>query len=1151
MSASGHRPGFVVLHGNRIEDLATVALDWLARHPLGPLDEETLLVPSSGMAEWLKGRMATRQGVAAGFRMELPAQFIWRAWRAVLGPAAVPAASPLDKGPLTWWLMRLLPELAQEPVFAPLAGFLQTDDALMRRLELAQRLADLFDQYQVYRPDWLDDWAAGRERLARAPGAGGVPLPAGQRWQAALWRALLAELGSPRDGVLSRPALHQRFIAALESRPEGSPPPGLPPRLLLFGTTHLPHTTLQALAGLARHIPVLLAVPDPCAHPWADETTDAAQEDPLVPPLLQAWGRQCRDFVRQLQVHDDGQARAEQMGLVRTALFDAEPGKTLLQQLQARIRDRTPAHEPPAPLAAADRSLQFHTAHGPLREVELLHDQLLDGFATSDVEPRDVVVMVPDIERFAPAIAAVFGRFPPGHPRHIPWGLADRRERGRHALLRALETLLQVRERRWAYSELRDLLGTPALAARLGLDEAEVEQVCDWMAAAGTRWGLHEAQRASLGLQAAGAVGTWRFALERLLMGYATGALPPLAQPLGGIEPAPEVSGLAASAAGALAEWLGAIDAWWAEAAEPRAPQAWLPRLRELLTTMFSATDDRERTLLATLDETLQAWVAHCDATGFAEPVPLDLVREAWLDGVDEAGGGRFRAGGVTFCTLLPLRAIPFRWVCLLGMNDGEYPRPSSRSDFDLMAEPALARPGDRSRRDDDRQLMLEALLAARERLHVSWSAHAARDNQHQPPSVLVAQLRDHVRALWDPKGELKLLERLTVEHPLQPFSRRYLERGDDETLFTFAEEWRGLHEPTVARSEALGLASAPAITHPRRSVVTLSQLADFLRNPVAAFFRERLRTDLRLRDDEIDDDEPFTEQGLEGWQWRDEVLRTLRPWLQQGGALAPPAEQAARARHVVARLRREGRLPWGGPGEAVADALVASLVPGLHEWGRRWAAGHAPDDAVLEPLVFDGLRLDPGALTWRQASDGAAELLDLQASRLGAGKADAKTPKPRADKLLRGWLQQLVLGAAGRPARLCVIGADLVVSAAPVHGDTAREHLTALMGAWRSGVEGNEPWPTALATGLKLLAGDEPQRAYESDGHHRGDDQDPHLARLYPRYDYLQRQPRFEPASELLYTPLVAWLKDVQAAPLPDAVPDEGDDDADAGHHD
>jgi exodeoxyribonuclease V gamma subunit len=1126
------RPGFVVLHGNRLEDLAEVALDWLARHPLGPLDEETLLVPSSGMGEWLKGAMAVRQGVAAGFTMELPARFVWRAWRAVLGEAAVPVASPLDKAPLTWWLMRLLPELATRPVFAPLAGFLATDGSVMRRLELAQRLADLYDQYQVYRPDWLADWAAGHDRLPRAPGAPAataVPLPPGQRWQAALWRALLAELGTDAGALSSRPALHARFIDALNGRPEGSPPPGLPPRLLLFGTTHLPHTTLEALAALARHIPVLLAVPDPCAQAWVDEPEDAE----TTPALLQAWGRQCRDFVRQLNAHDDGQARAEQLGFVRTALFDSGPSETLLRQLQARIRDRTPAAEAAIPWQAGDRSLQFHTAHGPLREVELLHDQLLEAFGISDLEPREVVVMVPDIERFAPAIAAVFGRFAPGHPRHVPWGLADRRERGRHALLRALEALLQVRERRWAGSELRDLLGTPAVAARLGLDEGGVEQLAEWLAGAGLRWGLHEAQRAALGLQAAGALGSARFALDRLLMGYATGALPPEADAPGGIDPWPEVAGLESALAGVLAQWLQALDAWWAEAAEPRSPQAWLPRLRALLTAMFSATDDRERTLLAVLDEALQVWVAACDAAGFAEPVSLELVREAWLDGVDEAGGGRFRAGGVTFCTLLPLRAIPFRWVCLLGMNDGEYPRPASRSDFDLMAEPALARPGDRSRRDDDRQLMLDALLAARDRLHVSWSAHAARDNQPQPPSVLVAQLRDHVQALW---GE-DALTALTVAHPLQPFSRAYVEVPDQdsgaERLFTYASEWRALHEPVAPPPAPPAAAPVKA-----RTVLTLRQLAEFVRSPVGAFFRERLRAELRLRDDEADDDEPFTDQGLEGWQWRDELLRSLRPWMQGAGAEASAAEQAAHAQRAVARLRREGRLPWGGPGEAAADAAVAALVPGLQEWGRRWAAGRAPDDERLELPLIQGLQLEPGALTWRRGADGIAELLDMSASRLTTGKASAAMKKPRADKL--------VMAAACRPARLCVIGADAVVLAQPMEAEAALQQLAVLVGAWRDGVDGEEPWPTVLNTGLAMLAEVDVRKVFNSNPNHRGDDQDVHLVRLYPSLADLRRAPHFESASRLLYAPLQQWLGTLHIEPLANAVP--GDDDGDDG---
>jgi exodeoxyribonuclease V gamma subunit len=1120
-------PGFVVLHGNRIEDLAEVALDWLASHPPGPLDEETLLVPSSGMAEWLKATMATRLGVAAGFRVELPAQFTWRAWRAVLGPAAVPAASPLDKVPLTWWLMRRLPLLARQAAFAPLAGFLAVDDSPLRRLELAGRLADLFDQYQVYRPDWLADWAAGRDQLARdladrAP----LPLPEGQRWQAALWRALLAELG---DIAATRPALHRRFVDALNAAPAGTPPPGLPPRLLLFGTTHLPHTTLEALAALARHVPVLLAVPDPCRHAdWAHRPADAGQGH----PLLQAWGRQCRDFVRQLQAHDDGQERAEQLGLLRTALFDEPPGATMLQVLQARVLgdDGVP---PAAPLLRrpGDGSLVFHRAHGPMREVELLHDQLLEAFARGEFEPRDVVVMVPDIDRFAPAIAAVFGRFAPGDARHVPWGLADRRERGRHPLLRTLEALMQVRERRWGASELRDLLATPAVAARWELDDDGVGQLCRWMSDAGARWGLHEAQRAALGLQAAGAVGTWRFALDRLLMGYATGALPPAADPPGGIDPWPEVAGVDAARAGTLAALLQRLDAWWAEAAEPRPPAAWLPRLRALLAAMFRASDDREKTLLAQADAALQAWGAACEAAGFDEPVGLELVREAWLAGVDEAGGGRFRAGGVTFCTLLPLRAIPFRCVCLLGLNDGEYPRPAARSDFDLMADPRLARPGDRSRRDDDRQLMLEALLAARDRLHVSWSAHRARDNQPQPPSVLVQQLRDEVAAVWGADA----LEAITVSHPLQPFSRAYVEAGRDERLFTHAHEWRSLHEPPAAGAVPPPPPPAP---RPEPTVLPLRVLADFVRKPVQAFFRTRLRADLRLASEAVDDDEPFAASGLDAWQWRDAVLRTLPD---------EPGAAAAQLSRTVARLRREGRLPWGAPGEAVAAALQAEMAPVLAAWAARRAglmvpAGRAPLAVVLAlPGRDQPLRLDAGLLPWLAGADGRAQLLRLSASRVTEGSKSK--PPPRADPLVQPWLEQLALAAAGQPCTLQVLGTDRIVTAPPVAEDVARGQLATLAAAWLEGTGDDGPWPTALKTGLAWLAEGRPAAAYEGSQQQRGEVDDPHLARLYPSWADLADEPRFVAVTTQLYGLLAAWLATLVIEPLPDSVAPVDDD--------
>ncbi len=635
--------GLLVLHGNRLELLADAVLAWLHRHPLGALEEEVLLVQSNGMAEWLKMQLATGLGVCAATRVELPARFIWRAYRALLGRDAVPAVSALDKLPLTWRLMQLLPDLATQPGFEPVAGFLAAGAAggspdPARRLQLAQRLADLLDQYQVYRADWLQDWAQGRDLLRTASGPDSPAVPEGQAWQPALWRAVLQALSADQQGA-ARPALHGRFLHALQDAQPGRRIPGLPRRVVLFGTTHIPHQTLEAIAALSAHCQVLMAVPNPCRFHWADiisgrELLRATRRRlPARPgpdlsqlplqdmhahghPLLAAWGRQGRDFVRQLDAFDDVQVARARFAVPRVDCFDETPATHLLQQVQAAIRELLPLQEHPrTPVPADDRSIVFHVAHSAHREVEILHDQLLHLFAHppgaqagTALHPRDVVVMVPDIAAFAPAIRAVFGQHARGHARHIPWGIADQGERGQQPLLVVLEWLLRAPQQRFAASELRDLLDLPALARRHRVLADDVPTLVAWAEGAGIRWGLHEAQRSSLGLAAVGGQNSWAFGLRRLLLGYATGALEQ-GEGFAGIEPHAEVAGLSAGLAGALADLLQTLDQWWQDCQLPRTPPQWAERLRALLAQLLEATDDTDRAVLAALDDALSSWL--------------------------------------------------------------------------------------------------------------------------------------------------------------------------------------------------------------------------------------------------------------------------------------------------------------------------------------------------------------------------------------------------------------------------------------------------------------------------------------------------------------------------------------------------------------
>ena len=1185
-------PGFIALHSNRAESLGEAVVAWLQRHPLGPLEPETLLVQSNGVAEWLKMQLATALGVTAATRVELPARFLWRTYRQVLGAHTVPPDSPLDKLPLTWRLMQQLPALLAEPTLAPVAHYLRQPGA-DRLLQLSTQLADLFDQYQVHRPDWLDAWASGREGqedVLPSPHGPALPLPPGAAWQPVLWRALLAGL-SPEERQATRPQLHRRVLAALAQAEPGSLP--VARRVVVFGMAQLPSSTLALLAALAPHTQVLLAVPNPCRFHWADTLAGRellqAQRHRLplkngvslaqVPlddmhahghPLLSAWGQTSRDFVRQLDAFDDAEATRQRFPAARIDLFDDGPPHegTWLAQVQHHIRDLVPpAEATPTPPAATDRSIVFHAAHSPVRELEVLHDQLLALLGGPQrlpgLSPRQIVVMMPAIDTVAPAIRAVFGQYPTHDPRHIPFDIADLDANDHSPLMAAMHWLLSLPRQRATHSELADLLAVPAVATRFGVAEDQLPILLHWMAGAGVRWGLDADHRSRLGLDACGPQNTAWFGLQRLLQGHLLGDTP--VPPTDAVSPYTEVAGLDAAVVGSLAHVLDALTHWHQQAAEPAPPAVWGERGRALLARFFKATDDTERLTLSALNDALSAWLAACELGGFEQPVPWEVAARAWADAVQAPTlDRRFQAGGVTFCTLMPMRAVPFEVVCLLGMNDGDYPRPATRSDFDLMGLPGQQRPGDRSRRWDDRQLMLEALLSARQVLYVSWCGRSVRDHSAQPPSVLVSQLRDHLAAVW---GQDAVDDR-TTEHPLQPFSRRYFpgpDSPDTPRLFTHAREWRAAHsaEPQAALEEGTPPPFVPDPALP----LTLDGLTHFLRNPVKAFFRHRLQVVFAPDDEEVWDDESFGLNALEAHRLRQTLLDALPPD-------TPVAEVPAAVALAVARVRQAGQLPLGVAGRVLAQALVDQLVAMQCAWGQvcerfalpaerrtvRCSLPHpeVPDTHLVLEDWLDQLR-QPDPDGWATAApEDAPPALVWLAREPGAllvkSKSPTAEPKAQPHKLLAAWVRCLAAAASGVAAHGVLVGQDATLTLAPPPPDEARATLETLLTVWQQGMTAPMPLPLKTAIAWAQHPADAAKKArtaYEGGFNASAEGDEACLARTYPRFADLLADGRLPALVAQVHGPLTAWAKThvtITRHPEPDGVdlfadPDTGAD--------
>ncbi len=496
-------------HGNDMLALRRMACERLATTRPSPLAVERLLVPNGGMAKWLRYEVAATQGIAAQIACDSPAVFLRNLARIVLDPMPRAQAKAWDKDRLELRLVELLPGLLANPAFEPVSQYLADTRDPCRLYRLSRRLAELFDRYLLWRPDWILAWEEGR----RATGTPEEIHP----WQPLLWCALRDAVRADCPQALHHAALVRELEAALRGGRERSP---LPPRVTGFGIGAFTPGLLQVLHALAARIDVALYVFNPCEAYWNDlvspreharqrvhDPARAALSD-IGNPLLASWGRLGREQLGLLLSEEE--ADLQWVGAARN-------DETLLQVLQNDIltlRDRDRLFTPPAD----DHSVIFAETHSRIREIEVLHDALLHLFQRmSGLEPRDVVVMAPAIEEYAGAIEAVFGEI--SDERRIPWTIADRAALAGDTAARAFLHLLTLPESRFGANEMLGLLSVPAIARRFGIDAEELEDLRDRVLASGVRRGLDESGSAGPG--PALERNTWRFGLRRLLLGIA------------------------------------------------------------------------------------------------------------------------------------------------------------------------------------------------------------------------------------------------------------------------------------------------------------------------------------------------------------------------------------------------------------------------------------------------------------------------------------------------------------------------------------------------------------------------------------------------------------------------------------------------------
>lgn len=604
-----------------------------------------------------------------------------------------------------------------------------------------------------------------------------------------------------------------------------------------------------------------------------------------------------------------------------------------------------------------------------MREIQVLHDRLLDLFADDpDLKPSDILVMAPDINLYIPATAGVFGSAQ--GERRIPWSIADQSRRQELPIIEGFLNILELLNSRFTAPDVTALLENRVILHRFALAEEDISIMRSRIADAGIRWGLDQEHRRTQG--AGGSVQhTWDFGLNRLLLGYITG---PLNEPWQGIMPCSGTLNDTGTWLGGLTAFIRRLQQLRRQMSRKHTPAEWEVLLLQLINDFLDqgGTNEEQDGLLA-LRQTIVDFSISCQKAGFDQELNLGIIRNYFEHQLAEpAGGQAFLAGRVTFCNMVPMRSVPFKVIWLLGMNDMDYPRSQRPPAFDLMAK--KPRLGDRSRRDDDRYLFLEALLSARKHLAISWIGRDQQDNSPLPPSVVVAELRDYINRGWSvdaTENKQTAAETLTVKYPLQPFSRHCF-NGNSKTA-TYAEEWLPKPPAPADRSSAFSSQALPA-QEPPLDQVDISRFVRFWNHPVRFFLDQRIGLRSWLEDDPLPESEAFSLNHLQKYLLAQDIIHEQR---DNSGSSAPPLSTA------FYRMRASGNLPGGEFGHILYQEMeknTAALIESLEPVTRQ------PEKPTEINLNIDNVRVtgwlsslyNGGRVTFRPATLKAKDILQL-----------------------------------------------------------------------------------------------------------------------------------------------------------------------------
>ncbi|WP_096619408.1 exodeoxyribonuclease V subunit gamma [Candidatus Enterovibrio altilux] len=1101
---------FTVYHSNKLEVLKNLLVALVQEKPLSnPLQKELILVQSSVMAEWLKFSIAKEQSIFANIEFSLPTTFIWQVFTQLLSD--VPHKNFFNKETIMWKLMRILPDQLNDPDFAELKHYLEDDDGKRKSYQLARKIADIYDQYLMYRPEWIKAW----ENASSVP-----ELTEENLWQPKLWQALYNYTLQQGQSAFHHANLYDKFIDVLISRSRKPTKLTSIERVFVFGISTLPPRCLHTLKALGKHINVHYMLTNACRYYWGDirdnrylahqavtlknrisrtskieDTTQCSltlttkNDDAEVGnSLLASMGKLGRDnllLISELQCQEVDQG------------FVDVPRNSLLHHIQADILNldepgdvhETTSSKNKHEISLDDHSLMIEVCHSPMREVEVLYDHILEILENNPtLTPKDIVVMVTNINAYSSIIQAVFGNVP--EERFVPFYISDCKANNDSPILTTFLRLLNLPESRCSAAELLEVLAVPAVLRKFGFNNYQFKKATFWIKEVGIRWGLNDTTAAHFSLPDQHQ-NTWLFGLNRMLLGY---AMPSQSGLFNNVLAYDEVQGLEANIAGKLSEFLNILIVAQSSLKKDQIGEEWVCTLTSLFNDIFEL-DVEEEITGKLIKDLLDSWLIQLMDAGFSDTISLSIMRDYLKEklGVD-CVSHNLLTGQVNFCNWIPMRSIPFNVVCLLGMNDGDYPRTTTPVGFDLMA--GHARMGDPSRRDNDRYLFLEALQSAQQCLYISYVGRSVLDNSPKVASVLITELLDYCRQGYCINGDKRLPEaesgenlfiHLVHHNPLVPFSYNAFngERASYANEWLPAAKREGQHAEPFCNHEGLNVDIDLSI-----NAVKLTELQHFWRLPVQYFFNHRLKVFFDEPEGVMEDVEPFTLDNLHRYQLRDALLVHVIANGSNSDSLAA----------FYQRQQASGTLPLNFFGKIALESEQETTLTQFN---------------TLKPFLTDhhqALEVNISIPTSR----GTVKLQGWLDERYRAGRVLYRSGKVREIDKLATWIDHLCQCASGEQIETYFFGVDDAVIFTPMCTDEAISHLKFYLESYFNGTESPYPYlPITAMAGLQACINKEGQWqnddatkkkakskmrcAYEGGHLTKGEGENIYIARVWP----------------------------------------------------